>query len=233
MRFQASYIHSVFEQAAERYDLMNDAMSLLGHRIWKKILINDIPPLPKALWVDVGAGTGDIAHLLYKKHYDLEPTIVACEPNPLMRQQGKQKTLNIGALSIQWSDHDAYNLPTPLVAASGVIFSFSLRNIPLWEKALKEAFARTQLGGTIHIMEFNALAHLQNSFYKNYQDHILPRLAQWIAHNPKPYEYLVESIRSFAPPQNIVKTLQDIGWTPIKEYTLAGGSVFVIKGKKT
>ena len=38
------FVQKVFDQVFDKYDLMNDIISLGGHRIWKKQLINWIAP---------------------------------------------------------------------------------------------------------------------------------------------------------------------------------------------
>src|SRR4029453_4897814 len=59
-----SLVNEVFHSVAQRYDLMNDLMSVGLHRAWKDILITSLNPpksdAPFAL-LDVAGGTGDIA----------------------------------------------------------------------------------------------------------------------------------------------------------------------------
>lgn len=54
-------IYQVFENVAEKYDVMNDSMTLGIHRVWKDILVHKMNPSPGTLLVDVAGGTGDIA----------------------------------------------------------------------------------------------------------------------------------------------------------------------------
>ena len=56
-------VQNVFDQVFDKYDLMNDFMSLGVHRIWKKNLINIINPTSDKKLIDVGCGTGDIAKI--------------------------------------------------------------------------------------------------------------------------------------------------------------------------
>src|SRR5580698_3534680 len=57
-------VNDVFRSVAQRYDLMNDLMSVGLHRVWKDLMINALNPprtgAPFAL-LDVAGGTGDIA----------------------------------------------------------------------------------------------------------------------------------------------------------------------------
>ena len=51
----------VFHSVADSYDLMNDAMSLGIHRVWKDMFIRRLGPGPTTRLLDVAGGTGDIA----------------------------------------------------------------------------------------------------------------------------------------------------------------------------
>ena len=54
-------VQNVFNQVYDRYDLMNDFMSLGIHRLWKKSLLNMMNPSSNQNLIDVACGTGDIA----------------------------------------------------------------------------------------------------------------------------------------------------------------------------
>lgn len=54
-------VYRVFESVAQKYDIMNDSMSLGIHRFWKDWLIRHMNPTPGTQLLDVAGGTGDIA----------------------------------------------------------------------------------------------------------------------------------------------------------------------------
>lgn len=54
-------MHKVFEDVAASYDLMNDAMSMGVHRIWKDIFMERLGPVHGTKLLDMAGGTGDIA----------------------------------------------------------------------------------------------------------------------------------------------------------------------------
>ncbi|XP_076006842.1 2-methoxy-6-polyprenyl-1,4-benzoquinol methylase, mitochondrial [Genypterus blacodes] len=58
---KAKRVYKVFENVAQNYDVMNDAMSLGIHRLWKDMLMHVMHPQPGARLLDVAGGTGDIA----------------------------------------------------------------------------------------------------------------------------------------------------------------------------
>ncbi|KAL7635223.1 UNVERIFIED_CONTAM: hypothetical protein RMT77_014210 [Armadillidium vulgare] len=53
-------VHSVFENVAEKYDLMNDVMSGGIHRLWKDYFVDRLHPTVNINLLDVAGGTGDI-----------------------------------------------------------------------------------------------------------------------------------------------------------------------------
>ncbi|XP_035514310.1 2-methoxy-6-polyprenyl-1,4-benzoquinol methylase, mitochondrial isoform X1 [Morone saxatilis] len=58
---KAKRVYKVFENVAQKYDVMNDAMSLGIHRVWKDMLLRAMHPQPGVRLLDVAGGTGDIA----------------------------------------------------------------------------------------------------------------------------------------------------------------------------
>ena len=56
-------VQSVFSNVASSYDIMNDAMSLYTHRLWKHWFVTQLDPGRRGPLniLDVAGGTGDIA----------------------------------------------------------------------------------------------------------------------------------------------------------------------------
>ena len=60
-------VSKVFQDVFDKYDLMNDLMSLGIHRLWKKDFIRWLNPQKNTTLIDVASGTGDIAKLYLDK----------------------------------------------------------------------------------------------------------------------------------------------------------------------
>ncbi|XP_022108466.1 2-methoxy-6-polyprenyl-1,4-benzoquinol methylase, mitochondrial-like [Acanthaster planci] len=54
-------VYEIFKNVAEKYDVMNDAMSLGIHRLWKDQFMQVLKPTQGTRLLDVAGGTGDIA----------------------------------------------------------------------------------------------------------------------------------------------------------------------------
>ena len=83
-------VQSVFDRVFDKYDIMNDFMSLGIHRIWKKNLINMMNPSIKNNLIDVACGTGDIGKL-YLDNTMTNAPITCVDPNKEMLNKGKEK----------------------------------------------------------------------------------------------------------------------------------------------
>ena len=68
-------VNSVFSKVYNKYDLMNDIMSLGIHRIWKNKFIDWMNPSRNSKLIDVASGTGDIAKLFSKKQKFIKITM--------------------------------------------------------------------------------------------------------------------------------------------------------------
>ncbi len=84
-------VQNVFNQVYDKYDLMNDFMSLGIHRIWKKSLIKWMNPSKNKTLIDVACGTGDLGKL-FQDSTDENSKILCIDPNKNMINKGKKKT---------------------------------------------------------------------------------------------------------------------------------------------
>ena len=65
-----SRVKDVFDSVAGKYDLMNDAMSLGIHRVWKNMVMAKLNPQPGEVLLDVAGGTGDLARRFIRAVFD-------------------------------------------------------------------------------------------------------------------------------------------------------------------
>ena len=103
-------VKNVFEKVYDKYDLMNDLMSLGAHRVWKKNLINMTSPLANKKLIDVACGTGDVAQL-YLKRSNVNNNVLSIDPNKGMIEIAKKKLSKYN--NLEWKVGSAENLPAP------------------------------------------------------------------------------------------------------------------------
>ena len=84
------FVTKVFQEVSDKYDLMNDLMSIGVHRLWKKKFINWLHPQKNTKLIDVASGTGDIARLfLDSVNYNAE--VYCLDENQEMLNISKKK----------------------------------------------------------------------------------------------------------------------------------------------
>lgn len=141
-------MHKVFEDVAASYDLMNDAMSMGVHRIWKDIFIERLGPVHGTKLLDMAGGTGDIA-FRYIKYLNNLPKfnddnddndkkmshVTVADINQNMLDVGKQRanTLNytnesLKNCTIDWVCANAEELPFESNSFNAYTIAFGIRN---------------------------------------------------------------------------------------------------------
>ena len=85
-------VQSVFNKVYDKYDLMNDFMSIGIHRLWKKDMINWMAPYPKKKLIDMACGTGDLGKL-FLENTNYEGKVLFVDPNLKMLKKGKERLI--------------------------------------------------------------------------------------------------------------------------------------------
>ena len=145
-------VQGVFDKVYDKYDIMNDFMSLGSHRIWKKNFILSLNPSKSKSLIDVACGTGDIAKL-YIKSTNEEAKIMCVDPNLNMINSSKKNLSKYK--NIQWSLSGAENLKIKNNSFDFYTISFGLRNTKNIKKSLDEAYRVLKPGGRFMCLEFS------------------------------------------------------------------------------
>jgi len=222
-------VKEVFNKVFDKYDLMNDCMSLGIHRIWKKDFIKMMNPTSKKKLIDVGCGTGDIANLFIKATNN-NSSILCIDPNKKMIDEGKKKLKKYK--NIKWKVGFAENLNIPNNTYDFYTISFGLRNTKNKNKSLSEAYRVLKKGGRFLCLEFSKIENSNLNFlYKNYSK-ILPFLGKIIVGDEKPYKYLVESIEKFLNQEELLELMKKNKFQNCSYRNLSGGIVAIHSGWK-
>ncbi len=222
-------VKEVFNKVFDKYDFMNDCMSLGIHRIWKKDFIQTMNPTSKKKLIDVACGTGDIANLFIKATND-NSSILCIDPNKKMIDEGKKKLKKYK--NIKWKVGFAENLNIPNNTYDFYTISFGLRNTKNVNKSLSEAHRVLKKGGRFLCLEFSKIENPNLNFlYRNYSK-ILPFLGQIIVGDEKPYKYLVESIKKFTNQEELLELMKKNKFQNCSYRNLSGGIVAIHSGWK-
>lgn len=224
-----NYIEDVFNKVYDKYDLMNDVMSLGAHRNWKKNLIKLINPTIGQSLIDVGCGTGDIAKL-YSQVTNYNSNILCVDPNKKMIEKGKNRLKNFS--NIQWKECFGEKLKVQDEKFDFYTISFGLRNTKNIKSSIKEAYRVLKRGGRFFCLEFSKIDNQNLDFvYKKYSK-MIPKIGKYIVGDEKPYEYLVKSIEKFPNQNQILDVMKECKFVKCKYRNLSGGIVSIHAGWK-
>ena len=222
-------VKNVFNKVYDKYDLMNDFMSLGIHRIWKKDLIQLMNPSKGKKLIDVACGTGDLGKL-YLDSVGANQKILCVDPNKGMIKKGKSKLKKYK--NIKWIIASAENLPVQDNSCDYYTIGFGLRNTKNLNKALSEAYRILKPGGRYLCLEFSKIENSNlNSFYKNYSK-LIPLIGKIVVGEKEPYEYLIKSIENFINQAQLINLMKKNKFQNCTYRNLSGGIVAIHSGWK-
>ena len=222
-------VQNVFNQVYDRYDLMNDFMSLGIHRLWKKSLLNMMNPSSNQNLIDVACGTGDIAKL-FVKHVNKLSRIACVDPNKGMISKGKEKLSKFK--NINWIISPAEKIPLSDNLFDFYTISFGLRNTANIDKALSEAYRVLKPGGRFLCLEFSKIQNTNlETLYKNYSK-LIPSIGKFVVGEKQPYEYLIKSIEDFLNQEELIDAMVKNNFKKCTYRNLSGGIVSIHSGWK-
>ena len=217
-------VTKIFQDVFDKYDLMNDLMSLGVHRLWKKNFINWLNPQENTTLIDVASGTGDIAKL-YLDKTNYKGCVYCVDENKGMLDLNKKK-LNANS-KVKWFCNNAEKLPFKNNYFDYYTISFGIRNIDNINNALKEAYRILKPGGRFLCLEFSNVENkILNNFYKTYSKSI-PKIGKFILGKSEPYEYLINSIEKFYSQEDFFIKIKKQNFTNVSYRNLSGGIVAI------
>ena len=217
-------VTKVFQDVFDKYDLMNDLMSLGIHRLWKKNFINWLNPQKNTTLVDVASGTGDIAKL-YLNKINYKGHVCCVDESKEMLNINREKLK--GNIHVKWFCSSAEKLPFKNNYFDYYTISFGIRNINNINNALKEAYRVLKPGGRFLCLEFSKVENeILNKLYKTYSKSI-PQLGKFIVGKSGPYEYLINSIEKFYSQEKFFQQIKKQNFINVSYRNLSGGIVAI------
>ena len=222
-------VTKVFNEVFNKYDLMNDLLSLGAHRIWKSKLIDWMSPKKNDHMVDIASGTGDIAKAFLKR-VDFCGTVKCVEPNKNMLLKGKNKLQNYE--KVKWYCSSAERLPFKDETFDIYVVSFGIRNFSNIKVALKESRRVLKTGGRFLCLEFSKVNNeILYEIYNRYSK-LIPYLGKYIVGKSEPYDYLVKSIKDFYSQEELLELIKSAGFENSEYRDLSGGIAAIHSGWK-
>lgn len=225
---KSATVRRVFDSVAERYDVMNDLMSLGLHRAWKATAVAVARPRPGERVLDIATGSGDLALSLSRK---VSPggEVWITDVNRRMLERGRDRLLDRG-LALPAVQCDAERLPFPAEHFDCVTVGFGLRNMTRKEAALAEMARVLKPGGRLVVLEFSKVWKPLERAYDWYSFKVLPWLGDKVAGDADAYRYLAESIRVHPDQAALAEMLRGAGLSDVEVFNLAAGVVAIHRG---
>jgi len=219
-------VRSMFDQIAPRYDLLNHVLSCNIDRIWWRRTartFRQVLTRPEAQILDVCCGTGDMTLALLRHRPREARPVLAADFAHQMLVRGTAKFNSKGAIALE---ADALHLPLPDSSLDLVTTAFGFRNLANYQAGLQEFHRVLKPGGELGILDFSEPGAIVGKLYSFYFRRVLPAVGSLISGTSGPYRYLPHSVHRFPSPQEILRTMQSIGfervsWTPFS-FGIAG-----------
>ncbi|WP_084861607.1 bifunctional demethylmenaquinone methyltransferase/2-methoxy-6-polyprenyl-1,4-benzoquinol methylase UbiE [Salibaculum halophilum] len=229
---KAGRVRGVFSSVADKYDVMNDAMSLGIHRLWKDAMMDWLAPRPGQRLLDVAGGTGDIAFRFLDRAGQSEATVLDLTA-PMLDAGRKRAEAADRADSLDWVVGDAMALPFADNSFDVYTISFGIRNVTRPQDALAEAFRVLRPGGRLMVLEFSQIPNdLMQRLYDVYSFNAIPVMGRVITGDRESYQYLVESIRRFPDQETFLSMVRQAGLENAKYRNLSMGIACLHSGWK-
>ena len=220
-------VKRIFDSISNKYDLLNHLLSVGIDVYWRNKAIRYSGMNSESILLDVACGTGDFA-ITAKKKGIINVTGADLSKNMLSHFHNKAKW-SIGKI-IQTVAED---LPFASSTFTNITVAFGVRNFYDIKKAFDEFKRVLSSNGKVTILEFRLPANwLVRKFYLFYFNTILPFVGKIISRDNEAYQYLPESVDEFDKNVNLVKLLENVGFSDIKKYSLTFGIVQIVVAEK-
>lgn len=222
-------VQQMFTSIAESYDLNNSLLSFGLHHLWKRFAVDKAMVKEGGRYLDVCAGTADIAMLLARKA-GRKGLVVGLDLNYRMLLVGKKKLAKYGHNEwVMLIQGNAESLAFPDKIFDAVTVGFGIRNVSNIDKAFSEIYRVLKPGGRAVCLEFSRPTNaLLRWLYDLYSFKILPGVGRIVAGDDTGvYQYLPDSIRKFPDQERLTELMYQAGFSQVAYTNLSGGIVAV------
>lgn len=225
------YVRRVFEQIAPSYDLLNHLLSLNVDRRWRRLALAELdwPRNPRGMYLDLCAGTMDVAAALARANGFRGRVIAADFAEPMLRA-GRGK---VPAGSVVPVAADVLQLPLADGSVAGAIVAFGARNLAGLDAGLREVHRALAPGGRFVVLELTTpRALIARIAYHAYFHHLLPFIGATISGHRTAYRYLPRSVANFPAPHQLAEKMRAAGFVGVRWRSLTLGIAAIHVGQR-
>ncbi|MDD9960140.1 MAG: bifunctional demethylmenaquinone methyltransferase/2-methoxy-6-polyprenyl-1,4-benzoquinol methylase UbiE [Gammaproteobacteria bacterium] len=226
-------VGQVFRSVANRYDMMNDVMSLGTHRLIKRFTIELSALRPGHRVLDLAGGTGDFS-LRFSTIVGESGQVVLADINDAMLDVGRDRIIDEGKIhNVQFAQVNAEALPFADNTFDCICIAYGLRNVTNKDAALASMARILKPGGRVLILEFSKPKNqLLEKAYDAFSS-LWPAAGKIITGDADSYRYLVESIRMHPDQETLLGMMQSAGFVNCKYHNVMNGICAIHLGFKS
>jgi demethylmenaquinone methyltransferase / 2-methoxy-6-polyprenyl-1,4-benzoquinol methylase len=220
---KAALVGNVFHSVAQKYDVMNDVISLGTHRLIKRFCVELSAVRPGHSVLDLAGGTGDFS-LLFAPIVGSAGQVVLADINESMLRVGRDRIIDAGySQPITISLANAECLPFADNSFDCITIAYGLRNVTNKEAALRSMYRVCKPGGRMLVLEFSKpTSPLLSKAYDLYSK-LWPLAGKAIVNDSDSYQYLVESIRMHPDQETLKQMILAAGFQRCDYHNVIGG----------
>ena len=226
-------VRQVFRSVAQRYDIMNDIMSLGTHRLIKRFAIEMSALREGHSVLDLAGGTGDFS-IRFSSIVGVTGQVVLADINESMLEIGRDRIIDKGlSANINIAQVNAEHLPFVDNSFDCVCIAYGLRNVTDKDAALRSMLRVLKPGGRVLILEFSKPTNqLIGRAYDAYSQ-LWAVAGKLVTGDADSYRYLVESIRMHPDQESLLQMMQNAGFRNCKYNNVMSGICAIHVGFKT
>jgi demethylmenaquinone methyltransferase/2-methoxy-6-polyprenyl-1,4-benzoquinol methylase len=206
------YVRQMFGAIAPTYDRLNRIISFRLDLRWRRIAVQRMgwERAPKGRYIDLCAGTMDFGAILSRQP-GFRGEIVGADFVRRMLELGRSKSTRLKPVAA-----DAIELPFSSAIFDGAMVGWGVRNLIDLDAGLVEAARVLKPGARLAM----------------YSEHVLPVIGRIISKHRTAYSWLPESALHFPSPPELVRRMEEAGFTDVSFTRFLGGVTALHVGTK-
>lgn len=200
----------MFNNIADRYDTLNQVMSVGIHHKWRKKAVDMFADMKPEYILDIATGTGDFAISALRTN---PKKVTGVDISEGMLKYGVEKINKAGLQDkIELKVGDAENLDFADNTFDVITVAFGVRNFENLELGLSNMLRVLRPGGKVVILEFSKPRGFFKYLYNIYFKAILPLIGKIFSRDNSAYTYLPDSVQAFPDFEKFTSILSKVGY---------------------
>jgi demethylmenaquinone methyltransferase/2-methoxy-6-polyprenyl-1,4-benzoquinol methylase len=217
-------LQAMFDRIAPRYDLINRIMTAGRDEAWRKRAAREaVQGFTNPRVLDVGTGTGELAHALAKAGagfvvgVDFSSRMIEVAAKRASNQPYSRFLIGDG-LRLPFADHEF----------DACTMSFGLRNMDDFDCALRELHRVIRPGGRFVCLELTPMNRpIVGKIFNACFSRIAPLIGGFLSGDRTAYEYLPRSVANFMSAEQLAERIEEAGFVEVSFKRYGAGVIAI------